>query len=154
MVEIIQSQCTAVDRNPWGRFINYSIKIRGNVLNIEVILTVGKDRKFVNTYRTEYSYLVFPSTERADAAGDSWFKAARAEGFQYAWDAIDDIPANGGPVKVLELFRGKQNSVAIVLQAREASHVDRKPAYRRIRICTELDHPFGRKINEDPWCPE
>lgn len=153
--KIIQLQCTSADRNPWGRFTSCSIEIRGIVLNMEVISTVGKDRKFVNTCRTEYSYLVFPSTQSADAAGDIWFEAARAKGFQYVWDAIDDIPADGQPVKVLELFRGKQHSVAIVLQAREAPHVDKKLAYRRIGICTKLDyHPFGRTTNEDPWCPE
>jgi hypothetical protein len=154
MVEIIQFQCTAVDRNSWGRFTSCSIEIKGNVLNMEVISTVGKDRKFVNTCRTEYSYLVFPSVERADAVDDSWFEGARAEGFNYSWDAIDDIPEDGAPVKVLQLFMGKQNSVSMVLQARDASHVDKKPAYRRIGICTELHHPFCRTRHEDPWSSE
>ena len=141
MARILDFQADTWSLNPWGRFTACSIRIQGTFLDMKVVSTMGKDRKFVNTCRTEFAYLVWPwkqTSRKPDEVDDSWFEATRATSCQYDFDAIDDIPADGAPVTLFELFSSKKDSVALVLQAvATTSELKAEEAsYRRIGICT------------------
>jgi hypothetical protein len=65
---------------------------------------------------------------------------------------LTTFPKREHRLNALQLFTIAEKSVAPVLHAEDSVYFDKKPAYRRIGICTEL-LPF-RVSNEDPWSSE
>ena len=150
VIQIRQIQCDSARENPFARFTACSMQIQGLALNMKVISTVDKDRKFVQGCRTEYAYLVFPGVlPTFQAPATDWYESVRADAVQYDFDAVDDIPPDGQSVKVFEMFKGNGSSVSLVLGDTESGKNCTGRTYRRIGICIIPYQHFGTASEED-----
>ena len=150
VMQIRQIQMESAQENPFGRVTACSIQLRGLVLDMEVLSTVNKDRKYVQGCRTEYAYLVFPGVlPEAQRPASSWYESVRADAVQYEFDTIDAIPQDGRSVKVFEMFQGVGSSVCLVLRGTGSGRGRTGRTYCRIGICTMPYQSFNTASEED-----
>jgi hypothetical protein len=134
-----------VPESPFGRFKICSLKMRGWLQDMTIMSTVNKDRKYTSGCRTEYAYLFDPAVYEALQMCDldERFEKAGLLAFAFNFDAVDDIPADGQLVQVLELFREGQSSVALVLARHiDYDYGDAEGPFRRIGICLHPTRSF------------
>ena len=128
----------SVLENPFGRFKTCSLEICGCLHDMTIMSTVNKDRKYTSACRTEYAYLFNPPVYEAEKMDDldERFEKARRLAYTFDFDAVDDTPFDRQLVQVLELFRGSQSSVSLIL-ARQSDddQGDMDRHFRRIGIC-------------------
>jgi hypothetical protein len=123
---------------------------RGFILDMEVISTVEKDREYVQGCRTEYAYLILLGVLRTpQAPASEWYESAKSNAVAYDFNTTDDIPADGQPVKIFEIFMSEGYSIYLVLKAVEASQHRRKRAYRCVGICNIPSDQFKRTLREE-----
>ena len=153
VMQIRQIRMESAQENPFGRFTACSMQIRGLVVDMEVLSTVNKDRKYAQGCRTEYAYLVFPGVlPESQAPVSNWYESVRADAVQYEFDAIDDIPEDGRAVKVFEMFQGIGSSVCLVLRDTGTGRGCTGRTYCRIGICTTMPYRSFSTASEEDIC--
>jgi hypothetical protein len=58
-------------------------------------------------------------------------------------DAIDDIPPDGTPVKLLHMFKSEEWSIFLVLETLKTAATNEVPAFRRIGLCKLVSGAFS-----------
>ncbi|CAH0045134.1 unnamed protein product [Clonostachys solani] len=145
-VSEIKSTCfESTPESPFGRFNMCSLKISGPVKDMTVLSTVNKDRKYTSGCRTEYAYLFDPTVYESLCLCnlDEQFEQARLLATRFDFDAVDDIPADGKLVTVMELFREAQSSVALVLARSSDNHGNVEGPFHRVGICMGSTRSIG-----------
>lgn len=132
----------SVPENPFGRFKSCSLRLHGWLQGMAIMSTVNKDRKYTSGCRTEYAYLFDPPAYRAleECDLDERFNEAELHAIAFDFDAVDDIPADGQIVQLLELFRKDESSIALVLVRQDDG--DAESVFRRIGICMHTKEPL------------
>ena len=111
-----------------------------------VMSTVNKDRKYTSGHRTEYAYLVDPANYEAQGTSvpEERYEAAKPLAIPFDFDAVDDIPADGELVQVLELFKDSQTAIALVLTTQNEYYIDGAAhKFRRVGICLRYTRPLS-----------